>query len=152
MKLQQADRHSIKLFEPGRKDRTDESLIPLINIVFLILIFFMIAGRMEAPDPIRVDPPVSSSPTRPAPPQLTLVLAADGRIAAEGEILESQRLGEWLAQGRLRSSADIEAGDQTPEITLKADMGVRARQLRSVLNTLRRAGVRKITLLTVLRP
>jgi len=151
MKLQRTERRSIKPFAPSRRDRSDESLIPLINIVFLILIFFMIAGRMEAPDPILVDPPVSTSPTRPSPPQLILVLAADGRIAAGDEIMESQHLDEWLAR-KLTSQVSGDANHQGLQISLKADTGVRADQLQSVLNSLRRASVQKITLLTTRRP
>lgn len=39
-------------------------MLPLVNIVFLLLIFFMMAGAVSAPEPLKVQPPRSWS-TRP---------------------------------------------------------------------------------------
>ena len=44
-----------------RKDNGDDALIPLINIVFLMLIFFMVAGQISKSDAAFVSPPESIS-------------------------------------------------------------------------------------------
>ena len=38
---------------------SDDNLIPLINIVFLLLIFFMVAGQMQKPLATDITLPVS---------------------------------------------------------------------------------------------
>ena len=48
-------------FEPPRPRNEDERILPLINVVFLLLIFFMLAGRLSASDPFQVEPPRSSA-------------------------------------------------------------------------------------------
>lgn len=67
---------------------TREPTIALINVVFLMLIFFMIAGTLAAP----MDGDVTLVETRAldgrAPPD-TLVVHADGRLSYRGETLAS---------------------------------------------------------------
>ncbi|MCG8693196.1 MAG: biopolymer transporter ExbD, partial [Minwuiales bacterium] len=50
---------ALRRFTSRRSD--DDRILPLINVVFLLLIFFMLAGRLSAGDPFRVDPPASVS-------------------------------------------------------------------------------------------
>jgi biopolymer transport protein ExbD len=49
-----------------------EPMLPLINIVFLLLIFFMIAGSLQKLGPFEVDPPASQIAE--ARPEETIVL------------------------------------------------------------------------------
>lgn len=151
MKLQRRGQDGWRIAPRGRRDREDEGLIPLINVVFLILIFFMIAGRMETPAPLRVDPPASNSAATPVQPRLTLLLAADGKIAVGDLVMDPERLPGWLAQ-ELPLSAAATASNPLAPVTLKADADVHANQLKSVLNTLRESGLRSVTLLTHRRP
>lgn len=45
----------------NRPQQSDAHLIPLINVVFLLLIFFMIAGTFKTPGPLDVDAPAATS-------------------------------------------------------------------------------------------
>jgi biopolymer transport protein ExbD len=146
MKLQRSDRGMRFLRQP-RRPSEDEGLIPLINVIFLIMIFFMIAGHMEAAAPFRIDPPVSRTDTRPLPEELTLLLAADGRIAIGSEVLSLDTLDPWL-QRWSQSAAGTSRSASLPTVSVKADGGVQARGLRSLLNALRRAGFSRVALLT----
>lgn len=130
-----------------RRPPEDEGLIPLINVIFLVMIFFMIAGHMEAAAPFRIDPPVSHTDTRPLPEDLTLLLAADGRIAVGSEVLSLDTLDPWLQRWK-QSAADASRSAPLPTVSVKADGSVQARELRSLLNALRRAGFSKVALLT----
>ena len=146
MRLQRCDRRKRFLRQP-RRSSDDEGLIPLINVIFLIMIFFMITGHMEAAAPFRVDPPISRADTRQLPEEFTLLLAADGRIAIGGEVLSLHTLEPWL-QRRWQSAAGASPGAPLPIVSVKADGGVKSRELRSLLNTLRRTGFSKVMLLT----
>ncbi len=63
---------------PLRRTRStsDSRLIPMINVVFLLLIFFMIAGQISALNPGAVQLPLASSGLPPPAAELHLRLAA----------------------------------------------------------------------------
>ncbi|KAB6717560.1 MULTISPECIES: biopolymer transporter ExbD [Roseobacteraceae] len=46
----------MNLSAPPRK-RVTTGLLPMINVVFLLLIFFLIAGEMQPPEPFDITPP-----------------------------------------------------------------------------------------------
>ena len=45
----------------GRALDSDAGILPLINVVFLLLIFFMIAGQLAEQAPFEVEPPASDA-------------------------------------------------------------------------------------------
>ncbi len=124
---------------PELKSRSqDESVLPLINIVFLLLIFFMIAGTLTRPELFPVEPPESRGEAEPEGDGLELLLDADGRLALENTPVTLEDLGARLK----------EHGEDTPHVRLKADAEVPAHRLMAVMDALRGAGVDKLTLLT----
>ena len=56
------------------------NLIPLINIIFLMLIFFMLAGTITKIDPYKINVPESIIKNDPKTPFLTIVIKKDGEI------------------------------------------------------------------------
>ena len=146
MRLQRSDQ-GMRFVSRRKRSSDDEGLIPLINVIFLLLIFFMIVGHMEAAAPFRVAPPLSSTDVQPLPEKLTLLLAADGRVAIRDQILSRDALESWLRRWA-QSALDTSLGAALPTVSVKADGGVQSRELRSLLNTLRLAGIPRVTLLT----
>ncbi len=59
--------------------RPGETILPMINVVFLLLIFFLISARLTPPEPFPVAPPVAAAEA-PAESAFTLYLGADGGI------------------------------------------------------------------------
>ena len=134
----------MKLTQRSAKPTNDDNLIPLINIVFLMLIFFMVAGHIQAGDLFPVTPPASSSDAGLTPERLEILLAADGRMAVEGQGMEEAQLTQWLAERLSETAVPL----QQSVIAIKADSAVTARQLDDTLDILRNAGAQKVTLLT----
>lgn len=114
---------------------------PLIDVVFLLLIFFMLVGTFMPPEPIKVNPPLSESGEGAASSHLAVLLAADGRLAFEGRELERTALARTLAQR-------LAEGTQ-PTVQLKADAARPAHEVIDVLDALRAAGIDDLVLLTV---
>ena len=125
------------------RPRTDEErILPLINIVFLLLIFFMLAGRLATSDPFHVEPARPSSEAPAETPEMLVLVGADGQLALDGDILDEAALGAAVAT-RLGKT-----GGAGTRIRLKADGGAPAVRVVAVMELLREAGVEKLSLLT----
>ncbi|MCC5811224.1 MAG: biopolymer transporter ExbD [Ectothiorhodospiraceae bacterium] len=130
----------MRMPEPPRRDQ-GENVIPLINIVFLLLIFFMLAGTLTRPDLFNVEPPETVRGIETDLPEEGVILMdANGRLAFEEEELALEALGPRLEQWL--------ADDPERPLVLKADAGVPAHRLMDVMDVLRAAGADRLTLLT----
>ena len=138
----------MRFVRPRQPRDLDDTLIPLINVVFLMLIFFMIAGRISTPDGLRIDPPASAQGQLIPPAEAVLLMDAGGRVAMNGQPLSltelDARLATWMAAQR---ESGPDASQSPPSVTLKADAAVRHAQLRQLLGRLRAAGVERVRLL-----
>lgn len=125
-------------------DRGQETgIIPLVNIVFLLLIFFMLVGRITPVDVLPVEPPVSARGDASDARDTLILLSADGRIAV-GDL----EIPEELLLSTVVSLLDA-SGNKT--LRVKADAAVEADLLVRITEILRRAGVKKVLLLTTVR-
>ena len=66
--------------EKNKKKIKQINLIPLINIIFLMLIFFMLAGTITKIDPHNINIPESIIKNDPSTPFLTIILKKNGAI------------------------------------------------------------------------
>ena len=119
--------------------KTAENTLPLINIVFLLLIFFMIAGRLAEPDPLGVTPPVSASERPPGERDIEVHIAAGGQMALEGETIEAADL-------TARVFALLPEGGV---VRMKADGAADAALVVAAMEALCEAGIENLHLLTV---
>ena len=125
----------------GRKPLSDGiNMVPLINIVFLLLIFFMLSSTLVTPDQFNVDLPESEQ-GRPAGSQpIVVLISADGGFAINNETLA---LGEL--EPRL---AGLRAADPAAGIVVKADARATAAAVVNVLRRARAAGIERVALAT----
>jgi len=73
-----------------------ESIIPLIDVVFFLLVFFMLIGRMDATAPFDVTPALATSGQDMPGGGITLSIGAQGQIALDGSAMEEPALLEAL--------------------------------------------------------
>jgi biopolymer transport protein ExbD len=64
-------------FQPPRPKSDDERILPLINVVFLLLIFFMLAGKLASSDPFEIAPPRSDSAGGVESREILVLIGAD---------------------------------------------------------------------------
>ena len=134
----------MKLDLAVRKRDDETQLVPLINIVFLLLIFFMLSGNFSQTGPFDITPPDSSSPQAADEQSLVIYISAGGRLAVDdgGELALSEvkaLIGERMAtEPKLR-------------VQLKADGGLVAEKLLDLLEAVKSAGPEKMALLVVTR-
>lgn len=127
---------------PRRTQGLEENVLPLINIVFLLLIFFMLAGALSNAAPFELHPPTASNAPPAQPPRSGVALAADGRVAFAGETIPLDSLTE-------RARAWREDGGTSGPLTLRADAGADSERLLAVIEALRAVGIERVRLLAV---
>ncbi|WP_372612816.1 ExbD/TolR family protein [Aquicoccus sp.] len=122
-------------FPPKRRPR--ESVVPMINVVFLLLIFFLMTAQIAPPDPFDLTLPESDAEA-----------AVEGRhvlyVSADGE----------MAMGDSRGEAVFDAMPDLPEgeaLMIRADRGVEASQIAALLPRLAAQGVRRVKLVSGMR-
>ena len=121
--------------------------MPMINVVFLLLIFFMVAGTIEPPLPIETTPP-DSTQIQELSALRTLHIAADGTMALGAESVSLDSLSDAL-----RIETEISPNDGPPaSLAVRADGNLVLEQLQPVLDLLREAGVTQIELVTTWAP
>ena len=120
-----------------------ESVLPLINVVFLLQIFFMVAGWLAAGDLFPVSPPVSASERlEPASVDILVLVDATGRIGIAGEDVP-------LAAVRDRVEILLaSAGGGRAAVKVKADGQAEAVRVVEVMERLRAAGAVRTVLIT----
>jgi len=125
----------------GHKRKAAEPTIALINVVFLMLIFFLIAGTVSPPldDELQL---VSVEGLDGRPPPDTLILHADGHLSLRGEVVLPEEID-------ISELPDAEA-DEDGQIALRIipDRDVPAVTLLEVTDQLRLAGATQIWLVT----
>ncbi len=117
-----------------------EPMLPLINIVFLLLIFFMIAGSLQKLGPFEVDPPASQ--TAEGQPEDTIVLwfSNTGEIGIDD-----------LTGGLERLSSMLPADYIGRPVEIRADREVEGAKVVSLLARLQELGIEKVQLMTAMQ-
>jgi biopolymer transport protein ExbD len=111
-----------------------ENIVPMINVVFLLLIFFLMSAQIAPPDPVEISLPESAS----------------GEAQVQDDTLYVD------AQGNLFFGADkgeavwnlLASRDQSSPLLIRADATLPAAELAALLPKLAAAGVTDTLLVT----
>lgn len=129
--------------QPRRHRRdSEQSVMPLVNVVFLLLIFFMLTGRITIPDVLPIEPPLSSSRTFSGASDTVILLSADGQLAMEGKRIDAEELQKHIVERLTVDPATV--------VKLKADRRTDSYTVINVTEQLRDMGVKRLLLLTAL--
>ncbi|GLQ38850.1 hypothetical protein GCM10007908_24700 [Rhizobium albus] len=123
---------------PAPKKKTaPENTITLINVVFLMLIFFLVAGSLTPPIDQEVSMISTSEAERTAPAD-TLAIRADGSLWYRGQPVT---LETWAAE-----YTDGENAADRPKLLV--DRALPASDLIEIASGLRALGVETVTVMT----
>jgi len=112
-------------FLPPRPRPRREAILPMINVVFLLLIFFLMTARIAPAPPFDLTPPEAGGETT-EPALRTLWLGAQGQIVHDG--LSGDQALAALAEGDgpvlIRADAALAAADLARLMRQLAALGV----------------------------
>lgn len=116
----------------ARRPNTREPIVPMINVVFLLLVFLMLTARIGPPDPFDIALPAAGGTETELRDQ-PLYLSATGA----------------LAFGGLRDGEAIKAAAETGKVQIHADARAGAVVLARLLAELTAAGATQVDLITL---
>lgn len=120
-----------------KEDDPRLGIAPLIDIVFLLLIFFMVTSHFDLASGVRLQLPKMSSRLEEAPRQeTTVVIDREGNTYLEGERINADTLKERL--GGLVGREGLE------RVILQADQESKHGAVLGVIDLARAAGVRSV--------
>ena len=112
-----------------------KGLLPLINLVFLLLIFFIVAGQLTN-EPLPELPGAARQQQERAP-EADLMVAADGQWKVQGKVLGEEQLLAALPQP-----------DDNNPLRIAADQSLTMSDLEALLSVLEQGGYTEVLLLT----
>ena len=126
-------------FSRPKPRRPSEPALPMINVVFLLLIFFLMSAQIVTPPPFELTPPASENGNPPSA-RLRLQIAPDGSLA----LADATNDAVWARLESLLPSAE-------DTLLIRADATLPAAELAAVLARVSAIGFERIELATVPR-
>ena len=123
----------------SRKLRT-VTLVSLVDIVFTLILFFMVAGHMEKSSIVPIELPKADSGQLLDEGPVEVVLGHYDEIVINDNLFTPQQVREEL-QRQLKVNPDR-------VISIKADAGLEANKLVTFLEDIRAAGGKNLSLVT----
>lgn len=120
---------------PDEKEETKLQMSPLIDMVFLLIIFFMTASHMSSSKNMDLDIPTASNGNIPKerPDRWTVNVLADGTVYSGQTVVSLDELRQLVAT-RVQSEPDM-------KVYLRADKVTPHKTVRQVMNAMAEAGV-----------
>jgi len=126
------------------KPAPQETIVSLIDVVFFLLVFFMMVGRMDATAPFEVSPPVSTAGESLPKGGTTIAISDQGRVALDGVELEIEVL--------LARIASLLEADPDLRVRINAHGDSRLQKLLPLVTALEREGVQDVVLVVTPNP
>lgn len=116
------------------------NLVPLINVIFILLIFFLMAGTIQKFEIIPVELPVAESGKVLDEGHIVIVLGQYDEVLINDELSDLSSLATAVTEMLKNNPRKI--------ISLKADARLPAKKVIDVMNILRDAGGQNLSLVT----
>jgi len=126
-------------FKKTRDEEIGVGIAPLIDIVFLLLIFFMVTSHFDVATGVRIKlPQVSTMVPGQQDQRVNLLIDRKGRLYLEGQGVEMENLGSRLKQ--------IIKEKETFQLLLKADKEVQHGTVVRTMDVAKAAGVTSVVI------
>jgi biopolymer transport protein ExbD len=114
------------------------NIAPLVDVVFLLVIFFAVSTTFLETAGLKLELPSSSSTAQREARELTVLLEADGTLSFEGEEIDREQLGARLVRALEDSERKL--------VVLRADRTARHGDVVTLMDLIRDAGAEAMTI------
>ena len=122
-----------------KRARNSMSITPLVDVVFLLLLFFALTLHFSPEEAISVELPTSSSAKQQSETEIILTVTTEGEISLNGNV-PSQSLETELAS--------LRKIDEKQAVQVRADQEVEVGKLVAIIDAIRNAGFQYFDLMT----
>ena len=122
-----------------KRARNSMSITPLVDVVFLLLLFFALTLHFSPEEAISVELPTSSSAKQQSETEIILTANPEGVIRLNGNV-PSQSLETELAS--------LRKIDEKQAVQVRADQEVEVGKLVAIIDAIRNAGFQYFDLMT----
>ncbi|MCX8028332.1 MAG: biopolymer transporter ExbD [Thermodesulfovibrionales bacterium] len=127
-------------FERRRHDHSHMNIAPLVDVVFLLLLFFMLTSHLMQEPAIKIKLPESKTAESQKDDIKTIYISKEGDIFYK-DVKVSLRDLQGMIKGSLK-------GDESDFVRIKADKESDVGVLVSVIDEVRLAGVKNYSIMT----
>jgi biopolymer transport protein ExbD len=124
-----------------KPERELVNITPLIDVVFILLVFFMLAGSIEPKDAFSISPATSTAEIRGDVQDFVVIIDKDGRVALDDRKIAREELSRIVREVLVQNPGAL--------IQLKPDAQADAVEVIEVMESIRDAGAQYLVLLTV---
>jgi len=128
-----------------RRDEPEINLIPLIDILFFLLLFFMLSSTFDRAAALKIDLPTSSAPpaSNARRDNIEVVIDSAGNYAVDGRQLSNNQIGTLTRALRLA----IGTRDHPP-LTISADGRTPHQAVVTAMDAARQVGLVHLSIAT----
>lgn len=126
-----------------KEDKELVNLTPLIDVVFNLLIFFMLTGSISTAEAFSINPATSTSTMRGNAEETIILVGKDGRLALGTQEITREQLPDIIRETLTANPGAL--------IQLKPDSQADAAGVIDVMEGIRAGGAEYIVLMTVKR-
>lgn len=127
-------------FERRARTTRPISLIPMVDILLVLIIYFLLSGSLHSIEILEISPPLAQSGEELTQGPLVIVLGKHDEVLINDELGSVSDIFPLIKAEMLK--------DKDRVITLKADHRIKASTLIDVMNAIREAGGENLTLAT----
>jgi biopolymer transport protein ExbD len=127
-------------FRRKKDEQQDIDISPLIDMVFILLIFFMVSTTFQKDMDLEINRPKASSASKSSTKAIRIFIAQDGNTYMDGQPVRS-----WMIQSRVR---DLLETGSSESVLVVADDNVPTRKLVEVVDQARLAGAEDVGVAT----
>ncbi len=128
-----------------RNEEPEIILIPFIDVLLMLLIFFMLATTFERQTSLRVDlPKVETGQESQAEEPLTLIVTAEGRYFINGQEVVNQRTDTLI-----KALKSLVAGRKDPHLEIRAAAMSTHQAVVTAMDAAGQAGITRLSIATL---
>jgi biopolymer transport protein ExbD len=117
---------------------SDINVVPLVDIILVVLIIFMVTAPMFMKPTINVNLPKAASGESSQPTQLSITLAADGKVLLNGNLADEAAIAE-KSKEQVAKNPEVQA-------IIAADKDVPHGRVVGIIDIVKTSGVKKFAI------
>lgn len=123
-----------------KQSKNELPVLPMVNVVFLLLVFFLVAGAIEKVEVVPIEPPVAESGKVLDEGHIVIALGKYDEIILNDEMVIEQDIVPFISKQLKDYPNRI--------ITIKADASLPAHKLIRMMDYVKAAGGQNLSLVT----